>query len=103
MYFPPKPVIHKEYFQPLVRRNCACGARKTEVVAWGYYEKGRWHTSLHVCRACFVRRVLSVRVPYWWRNGTAQVVPRSGYSLPSWVTLPVETLWGSCYLGELIR
>jgi hypothetical protein len=81
--------IHNEWFQPIAKKTCPCGERKTEVFSWGEYVSGKWRTVDHFCQACFVERVQSRLIAHAGDCGcTFALNARSGYTLPSWIKMP---------------
>lgn len=81
--------VHNEWFQPLAKKSCPCGCKKTEVFAWGEYQYGKWRTVSHFCRQCFTNRVLSRLVSHANNCGcNFELKARSGYRIPDWIQIP---------------
>lgn len=88
-----KQRIHNEWFQPIAKTSCPCGARKTQVYSWGEYAAGKWRTVDHFCQACFVTRVQARLAAHAAPCGcTFQLNARTGYGpLPNWLVMPEES------------
>jgi hypothetical protein len=81
--------VHNEWFQPISKTTCPCGCKKTSVFSWGEYANGKWRTVDHFCQECFMERVQSRLIAHAGDCGcTFALVPRSGYSIPSWIKMP---------------
>ena len=72
------------WFQPIKKKTCPCGEKKTEVYALGEYRSVRWNTVEHFCQVCFEKRVMD-RYRIRERFPMFQVRARSGYTLPQWL------------------
>jgi hypothetical protein len=85
-----KPAIHNEWFQPIVKTTCPCGAKKTSVFAWGNYVNAKWRTVDHFCKACFGQRVVIRLLAHADPCGCMfNMNARSGYGpLPTWISFP---------------
>jgi hypothetical protein len=88
---------HNEYFMPTVRKACPGGCNKKRggvkntVYAWGEYRNAKWRTVDYFCEKCFTSRVLTSLLPHAAECGcTFEPRPRSGYSLPEWLKLPMQ-------------
>lgn len=92
----PKQRIHNEWFMPMAKTTCPCGHKKKPVFAWGEYVYGKWRTVDHFCEHCFVSRVISRLVIHKAQCGCEfALVPRSGYSIPSWIKMPEVMVCGT--------
>ena len=81
--------VHNEWFQPISKKTCPCGERKTEVFSWGEYVNGKWRTVDHFCQECFSERVIPRLVSHAGDCGcTFALNPRSGCTIPSWIKMP---------------
>lgn len=82
----PKQRIHNEWFQPIVKTSCLCGAKNVEMFAWGEYSNGKWHSIAHFCRGCFAARVLSRLIAHAKPCGCSfQFKARTGHKLPDFI------------------
>lgn len=94
----PRPnAIHREWFMSTAYGVCDCGSTKRTrrevgkdltVYSWGNYIATRWYTVRLVCECCFqteaIPRLRSHADPC---GCSFQLAPRSGHSLPPWITL----------------
>jgi len=79
---------HNEYFQPIVKTTCECGAKKTQVYSWGEYVVGKWRTVSYCCKSCFPVRVLPRLISHAGECGCRfNLVARMGHSLPDWIRM----------------
>lgn len=88
-----KTRIHNEYFQPLKKTTCSCGAKKTECFAWGEYSRGKWYTVDHFCKNCFDEKIIPRLTSHAKDCGCSfNLIPRSGYTIPDWIKLNTCTI-----------
>lgn len=88
-----KQAIHNEWFQPIKRTKCDCGAKRTEVVSWGEYVRGKWRTVGYVCQACVATGLIPRLQGHAADCGCAFAFKaRSGYMLPGWLKAAATTL-----------
>jgi len=84
-----KERIHNEWFRPIVKRSCPCGAKKVDMFAWGEYLRCNWWTIDHFCQSCFVERVLKRLISHAGECGCVfKLCAKNGYSIPSWICMP---------------
>lgn len=96
---------HNEWFQPLSKKVCACGASKHklrtqpakaetfQVVAWGEYHVGKFRTVDHICTECVRTRMIPRLVGHLDTCGCAFAFQaRSGYTLPMWLKVIEQEL-----------
>lgn len=89
--------VHNEWFQSTKHGVCSCGSNKRSrrkagadltVYSWGNYIAAQWRTVDYCCQLCFQSRVLPTLAIHAEPCGCAfQLVPRSGHTLPPWITL----------------
>lgn len=90
--------VHNEWFQATAYGVCDCGStrfirhkvfkRDVTIYSWGEYVSGRWRTVRRVCEMCFQRDIIPILRAHADPCGCAfALVPRSGHSLPPWITL----------------
>ncbi len=88
---------HNEWFQSTCYGVCDCGSNKRArrqagvdliVYAWGEYVSGKWRTVRRVCQMCFQTDIIPQLRSHAAPCGCAfALVPRSGHTLPPWITL----------------
>lgn len=87
---PKKPGVHNEWFQPLAKRSCECGAKRVDTFAWGEYVCGKWRTVAHFCANCFHERVQTRLIAHAKTCGCAfNLTARSGHTIPPWIRMPM--------------
>lgn len=89
--------IHKEWFQATAYGVCNCGSNKrarlqagkdATVYSWGEYVRANWRTVQRVCEVCFQGSIIPQLRAHAAPCGCSfLLVPRSGHSLPPWITL----------------
>ncbi len=89
--------VHREWFQDTSYGVCDCGSNRRSrrkagkdltVYAWGEYASATWRTVRRVCECCFQRDIIPQLRSHADPCGCSfQLVPRSGHSLPPWITL----------------
>jgi len=94
--------IHREWFQDTRYGMCDCNRGKRDrreqgfdltVYVWGNYVGTTWHTISRVCEGCFKTVVLPHLVLHAGPCGCQFALqPRSGHSLPPWITLEGSSL-----------
>ncbi len=78
--------VHNEYFQPIAKRTCPCGRKKTQIFSWGEYVAGKFRKIDHFCQDCFSYRVIPRLVNHAEECGCSfRIQPRSGHIIPSWI------------------
>lgn len=83
-----KQRIHNEWFQPLVKKTCPCGQKKTEVFAWGEYHCGKWRTISHFCQSCFPDIQKQLNTHAGSCGCSFELKARSGHGpLPEWIKM----------------
>jgi hypothetical protein len=104
-----KERTHNEWVMPLARpATCQCGSKKADrikagkdpqVYAIGEYVRASWRNVDSFCQVCFqVRIIQGLLIPHADPCGcTFALQPRSGYSLPPWITLK-DTPLAQCSL-----
>jgi hypothetical protein len=88
-----RAVVHNEYFRTVSlggRKSCPhCHsqlARGEQVWSWGEYQRGKWHTVQHLCRACWPTVQEQLR-HHAFQCRCAFVLVGSHTALPDWLCL----------------
>jgi hypothetical protein len=88
-----RQVVHNEYFRAVSlggRKSCPhCHSRlapQEQIWSWGEYQRGKWYTVQHLCRACWPPVLERLRQHAFQCRCTFVLV---GYhtALPAWLCL----------------
>ncbi len=74
----------KIYFQPIKRKTCVCGQKKTEVCSMGDYVRGKYRNANYCCPHCWADNVKRYELEKY------ELTARAGYCLPFWVNVNIK-------------
>jgi hypothetical protein len=92
-----KNVVHHEYFRTVSlggRKSCPCCKAKLseseQIWSWGEYQRGKWYTVQHFCRACWVEVENRLQAHAFQCRCSFRLVGYGGEHLPVWLSLEAQ-------------